>query len=88
MTVLDAYAVIAYLRGEPSADEVAELLRGRHAMLSAPPRAENQEAIAASSPDSDDGMDDFGEELKRRRLVVVIPGFGTFTRAIAEKQPV
>jgi DNA-binding GntR family transcriptional regulator len=27
------------------------------------------------------------EELKRRRLVVVIPGFGTFTRAIAEKQP-
>lgn len=27
MTVLDAYAVIAYLRGEPSADEVAELLR-------------------------------------------------------------
>jgi PIN domain nuclease of toxin-antitoxin system len=28
VTVLDAYAVIAYLRGEPSADEVAELLRG------------------------------------------------------------
>ena len=28
MTVLDAYAVIAYLRGEPSADEVAELLQG------------------------------------------------------------
>ena len=28
MTVLDAYAVIAYLRGEPSANEVAELLRG------------------------------------------------------------
>jgi PIN domain nuclease of toxin-antitoxin system len=28
MTVLDAYAVIAYLRGEPSADEVAELLHG------------------------------------------------------------
>ncbi len=27
MTVLDAYAVIAYLRGEPSAGEVAELLR-------------------------------------------------------------
>jgi PIN domain nuclease of toxin-antitoxin system len=26
VTVLDAYAVIAYLRGEPSADEVAELL--------------------------------------------------------------
>ena len=28
MTVLDAYAVIAYLRGEPSADEVADLLHG------------------------------------------------------------
>jgi len=28
VTVLDAYAVIAYLRDEPSADEVAELLHG------------------------------------------------------------
>jgi PIN domain nuclease of toxin-antitoxin system len=28
VTGLDAYAVIAYLRGEPSADEVAELLHG------------------------------------------------------------
>ena len=28
MTVLDAYAVIAYLRGERSADEVADLLHG------------------------------------------------------------
>jgi PIN domain nuclease of toxin-antitoxin system len=28
VTVLDAYAVIAYLRGEPSAGEVAELLHG------------------------------------------------------------
>ena len=28
MTVLDAYAVIAYLRGEPAADEVSDLLRG------------------------------------------------------------
>lgn len=28
MTVLDAYAVIAFLRGEDSADEVAALLRG------------------------------------------------------------
>src|SRR4051794_9277536 len=27
MTVLDAYAIIAYLRGENAADEVAELLR-------------------------------------------------------------
>jgi PIN domain nuclease of toxin-antitoxin system len=27
MTILDAYAVIAYLRGEPSGGEVAELLR-------------------------------------------------------------
>jgi PIN domain nuclease of toxin-antitoxin system len=29
MTVLDAYAIIAYLRAEPSAAEVAGLLRGR-----------------------------------------------------------
>jgi predicted nucleic acid-binding protein len=28
VTVLDAYAVIAYLRGEPCADEVSGLLRG------------------------------------------------------------
>jgi PIN domain nuclease of toxin-antitoxin system len=28
VTVLDAYAVIAFLRGEPSAGEVAELLHG------------------------------------------------------------
>lgn len=28
MTVLDAYAVIAFLRGEDSADEVAAILRG------------------------------------------------------------
>jgi predicted nucleic acid-binding protein len=27
VTVLDAYAVVAYLRGEPSGDEVARLLR-------------------------------------------------------------
>lgn len=27
MTVLDAYAVVAYLRGEPMADEVAAILR-------------------------------------------------------------
>jgi PIN domain nuclease of toxin-antitoxin system len=27
MTVLDAYAVVAYLRGEPSSGEVADLLR-------------------------------------------------------------
>jgi predicted nucleic acid-binding protein len=27
MTILDAYAIIAYLRGEPSSDEVADLLR-------------------------------------------------------------
>lgn len=32
MTVLDAYAVVAYLRGEPAAAEVAELLRGESAL--------------------------------------------------------
>ena len=35
MTVLDAYAVIAYLRGEPAADEVGLLLETGDAMLTA-----------------------------------------------------
>lgn len=39
MTVLDAYAVIAYLRGEPSAAEVADLLR-RPTMLTSVNAAE------------------------------------------------
>jgi predicted nucleic acid-binding protein len=34
VTVLDAYAVIAYLRGEPSAAEVADLLRGPSVLTS------------------------------------------------------
>ena len=34
MTVLDAYVVIAYLRGEPSAGEVAGLLHGPTALTS------------------------------------------------------
>ncbi len=34
MTVLDAYAVIAYLRGEPPAAEVADLLRGQPLLTS------------------------------------------------------
>lgn len=35
MTVLDAYALVAYLRGEPSAEEVADILRGEVAIASA-----------------------------------------------------
>ena len=35
MTVLDAYAVVAYLRAEPCADDVASLLRGASAMSAA-----------------------------------------------------
>ncbi|HEY0816398.1 MAG TPA: PIN domain-containing protein [Pseudonocardia sp.] len=35
MTVLDAYAVIAYLRGEPAAEEVAELLRAGSTLATA-----------------------------------------------------
>ena len=35
MTVLDAYAIIAYLRGEPAADEVGLLLETGDAMLTA-----------------------------------------------------
>ena len=34
MTILDAYAVIAYLRGEPAVAEVAELLRGQPLLTS------------------------------------------------------
>jgi PIN domain nuclease of toxin-antitoxin system len=34
VTILDAYAVIAYLRGEPCAAEVAELLRGQPLLTS------------------------------------------------------
>lgn len=40
MTVLDAYAVIAYLRGEPSADEVRRILEAGGAALSAVGAAE------------------------------------------------
>lgn len=39
MTVLDAYALVAYLRAEPCADDVAALLRGT-SMLSAANAAE------------------------------------------------
>lgn len=35
MTVLDAYALVAYLRAEPCADEVAALLRGTTALSAA-----------------------------------------------------
>jgi len=35
LTVLDAYAVLAYLRGEPCAGDVAELLRGRTVLTAA-----------------------------------------------------
>ena len=40
MTVLDAYAVIAYLRGEASADEVRDLLEAGGAALTATGLAE------------------------------------------------
>lgn len=35
MIVLDAYALVAYLHGEPAADEVAELLRTEAAISAA-----------------------------------------------------
>lgn len=35
MTVLDAYAVVAYLRAEPCADDVATLLRGSSTLSAA-----------------------------------------------------
>jgi len=41
LTVLDAYAVLAYLRAEPYADDVAALLRAATTSLSAANAAES-----------------------------------------------
>ncbi len=54
MTVLDAYAVIAYLRGETAAEDVMGLLRG-HTILSAANAAEvMDQLIRINGNDPDD----------------------------------
>jgi len=55
--------------------DAAELLRWHYEMLSRSLRVENQEPIAASSPDPD-GLDDIGEEPKwwrNQAIVFVVP---------------
>jgi predicted nucleic acid-binding protein len=54
VTVLDAYAVIAYLRGEPSAQEVAGLLRGPTQLttVSATEVCDQMVRVFGSDPDS------------------------------------
>ena len=44
MTVLDAFAVVGFLRGEPCAEQVEEVLRGATAISSAD-RAERIELL-------------------------------------------
>ena len=56
MTVLDAYAVIAYLRGEPAADEVSELLRGP-AILTSVNAAEVRDQMVRVFGADADGME-------------------------------
>jgi hypothetical protein len=49
LTVLDAYAVLAYLRGERCADDVAGLLRGPSVLAAATALTE-QRPLATSDP--------------------------------------
>jgi len=54
MTVLDAYAVVAYLRGEPVADDVADILR-EETVLSAANAAEViDQLVRVHGGDADD----------------------------------
>jgi PIN domain nuclease of toxin-antitoxin system len=57
VTVLDAYAVIAYLRGEPCADEVADLLRGGPAVLTSINTAEVRDQMVRVFGADADGME-------------------------------
>jgi PIN domain nuclease of toxin-antitoxin system len=57
MTVLDAYAVIAYLRGEPSSSEVASLLRepSHLAAVNAAEVCDQMVRVFGSNPDAVEG---------------------------------
>ncbi len=54
MTILDAYAIIAYLRGEPSSAEVAGLLRGpaRLTAVNAAEVCDQMVRVFGSDPDA------------------------------------
>jgi hypothetical protein len=56
VTVLDAYAVIAYLRGEPCADEVSDLLRGPAVLTSVNTAEVRDQMVRVFGADAD-GME-------------------------------
>ena len=56
MTVLDAYAVIAYLRGEAAADEVSSLLRGPAVLTSVNAAEVRDQMVRVFGADAD-GME-------------------------------
>ena len=62
MTILDAYAVIAFLRGEPAADDVRPLLEDRDAELTAVGLAEVLDhLIRIAGVDEDDAVLDLAQ---------------------------
>lgn len=62
MTVLDAYAVIAFLRGEPAAEHVRPLLQDRDAALTAVGLAEVLDhLIRLAKADEDDAVLDLAQ---------------------------
>lgn len=69
MTVLDAYAVIAYLRGETAATEVAALLRSR-CLLSAINAAETMDQLVRIDGADPDEVEVRLEMLQADNLVI------------------
>jgi PIN domain nuclease of toxin-antitoxin system len=60
LTVLDAYAVLAYLRGEPCADEVAGLLRDPTVLTAANAAEVLDQLVRVYKRDPDDVHADIG----------------------------
>jgi PIN domain nuclease of toxin-antitoxin system len=58
LTVLDAYAALAYLRGEPCADDVARLLRGPSVLTAANAAEVLDQLVRVYHSDADDGHAD------------------------------
>jgi predicted nucleic acid-binding protein len=58
VTVLDAYAVIAYLRGEPSAQEVADLLRAPTLLVAVNAAEVVDQLVRVFGRDADDVLAD------------------------------
>jgi PIN domain nuclease of toxin-antitoxin system len=77
LTILDAYAVIAYLRGEPAADRVRELLsQGEAAALTAVGLAEVVDhLVRLAGADEEDVLLDLGQ-LGLLEAVPVDPALG------------